>query len=271
MRTIALLISAAALLGAPARADLVSTFDGLPYSAGQDYEDGQNLPGGFTSGEAFFNNTFSGGYGSSWFYSRVNDPATPGYGNQYAAITGTAASGESYGVAFASDFTTTFLNVPVGYNPSSMKVTNTAYAYYSIRDGDQFATAFSTANQDYFLLTITGFTGANGTGSAIGSVPFYLADFRTGPGSILDTWATIDLSGLFGAASLVFSLESTDMGIWGMNTPAYFAADDITFTADPISTAPEPGSLALALIGGTLLAGLSRRKQPVLPERADRA
>lgn len=278
MRKIAFLVSAAALMGAPARADLVANFDGLPYTGGLNYENGQHLSpaGGFTSGGAFFNNDYNSSFDSwtDWSYSRVNNPTTPGYGNQYAAVTGTAASGESYGVAYASGYTTTYLNVPLGHNASSMKVTNTAYAYFTIRDGDQFSTAFSVANQDYFLLTITGFSGANGTGTALGSIPFYLADFRTGPGTILDTWATIDLTGLFGALSLVFTLESTDVGINGMNTPAYFAADDIVFTAADVVSAPEPASLACALVGTVMLAGAARarrRRQAVLPRGADRA
>ena len=58
------------------------------------------------------------------------------------------------------------------------------------------------------------------------------------------------------ARQLTFTLESSDNGPFGMNTPAYFALDNLT-----VVPVPEPG--ALALFGGGLLGigliGLRRR------------
>jgi hypothetical protein len=48
---------------------------------------------------------------------------------------------------------------------------------------------------------------------------------------------------------LEFSLSSSDIGSYGMNTPAYFALDMVV---------PEPGTLVLLALGGVLL----RRKAP---------
>jgi hypothetical protein len=42
----------------------------------------------------------------------------------------------------------------------------------------------------------------------------------------VNTWEWLDLKSLGVVAALNFSMESTDMGDWGINTPAYFCLDD---------------------------------------------
>jgi hypothetical protein len=46
--------------------------------------------------------------------------------------------------------------------------------------------------------------------------------------------------------SLEFSLNSSDAGVFGMNTPAYFALDDL-------NCVPEPATMILLALGGILL------------------
>ena len=65
----------------------------------------------------------------------------------------------------------------------------------------------------------------------------FLADFRfedTADDFVLSEWMELDLSALAQADRLYFGLDSSDNGMFGMNTPAYFAIDDIVFerTAD---------------------------------------
>ena len=45
--------------------------------------------------------------------------------------------------------------------------------------------------------------------------------------------APLDLAALDGAAKLSFTLASTDVGQFGMNTPAYFALDDLLLSTRP--------------------------------------
>ncbi len=129
-----------------------------------------------------------------------------------------------------------------------MLITNTTYAYLAMRDGSQFSKVFGgqTGNDpDFFLLTITGLDSLD---APIGTVDFYLADFRSADNSLdylIDSWTEVDLTGLDGAATLSFGLTSSDVGQFGMNTPAYFAIDNLHLV-------PEPTSLALMLIGGTV-------------------
>ena len=116
-----------------------------------------------------------------------------------------------------------------------------------MRDGDQFAKKFggnSGNEEDFFKLEIQGFRGTVATGS----VDFFLADYRFADNTqdyLVDQWARVNLSSLGAVDSLKFALSSSDLGQFGMNTPAYFAMDRIGFSA-----VPEPGSIALLSAAG---------------------
>ena len=101
--------------------------------------------------------------------------------------------------------------------PVSVQVTNTTYAYLSMLNGDSFAKKFGPG--DYLLLDVRGYAGAGGTGTEIGEVDSYLADFLGSNSSIINTWQTLDLGSLTGAESLQFGLRSSDNNpIFGINT-----------------------------------------------------
>ena len=111
-----------------------------------------------------------------------------------------------------------------------MAITNTTYAALSMVHGDDFAKKFGGEtgdDPDFFLLTIEGVDAAD---SSVGTVEFYLADFRFADNSkdyIVEDWTTVDLSAISAAVELKFSLTSSDVGSFGMNTPTYFAADNV--------------------------------------------
>jgi hypothetical protein len=121
------------------------------------------------------------------------------------------------------------IHLPAGLSkPLSMQVSNGLYAWASMTHGDSFARQFGEG--DWFLLTVT---GHDANGKTLGSVDFNLADMRGEDAYILDEWTTLDLSPLgAGVRSLTFSMNSSDVGDWGMNTPAYFAIDDLE-TVEP--------------------------------------
>jgi hypothetical protein len=54
--------------------------------------------------------------------------------------------------------------------------------------------------------------------------------------------------------TIEFTFDGSDQGTFGLNTPAYFAMDDLTVTA-----VPEPATWAL-LAGGAATALLARRR-----------
>ncbi len=142
-------------------------------------------------------------------------------------------------------------------SPQSILVTNTVYPYFSMLNGDQFARKFggdSGDDPDYFLLTITGLDGNN---QPVGALEFYLADYRFENNSLdylVDTWTEVDLSPLNGAAALSFGLTSSDVGEFGMNTPAYFAIDNLALV-------PEPATLGLMTVGTMAVLNRSRTRR----------
>ena len=218
-------------------------FEDVPLS-GESFYNGSDGAGGFTSGEAFFNNVytdFGGGFyaWSGWSCSNMTDTTTPGYGNQYSAITGGGAKGsDNYGIAFGTNPNDIRIDLPPATAPRSLLVTNTTYAYLAMLHGDAFSKKFGGPggnDPDYFRLIITGW---NATHDPVGAVVFYLADYRFEDHArdyLVDTWTEVDLSALAAASALSLELESSDVGPFGMNTPAYFAMDNLRAVPEPIT------------------------------------
>ena len=104
-------------------------------------------------------------------------------------------------------------------------ITNSTYAALSMQNGDGFAKKFTSADNDWFKVTIKGF---DHSGTEKGSLDFYLADFRSSNSiGVLTEWKKVDLSSLGAVQRIEFTMSSTDNGAWGMNTPAYFCIDDL--------------------------------------------
>ena len=212
------------------------------------YWNGSDGLGGFNSGGAYFNNSYDPDYGSwsGWSYTNVNYtnpalypnyPNDPDYTYQYGAYPGTAPGGSgNYAVAYCSnpDYggVSPTITIPNGMQVQSAMFTNTTYAALSMLNGDPYAKQFGP--DDWFLLTIT---GENASGNVVGTVPFYLAQ----NGSIVTTWQTANLTSLSTAKTLVFSETSSDTGEYGMNTPAFFAMDDLTLVPTVTATSSPLG------------------------------
>lgn len=166
----------------------------------------------------------SWGFGGGFIYTNKTDISTPGYTNN-SAITGTGKYGKAYLTSYYNSFTPSkIVNLnPDLYKFKGMWVTNSTNAYLSIKDGDSMAKKFVAG--DWFKLTITGYTSSK---AEIGSIDFYLADFRDGKSININTWQWVDLSSLNNASYIEFSMSSTKNNTWGMLTPSYFCLDGIT-------------------------------------------
>jgi hypothetical protein len=174
-------------------------------------------------------------YWEGFAYSSRTDRETHGLDGQYTAIPGVGASGSSaYGVGYVGFAGTSPRLMSASGAPvvfTGLYVTNSATAYHSMAEGDAFAKKFggpSGTDPDWFRLTAHGLDADGARTGA--SVSFMLADFRYPDSSldyIVDDWRWFDLSGLGPVAGVEFTLSSSDVGEWGMNTPAYFAVDEV--------------------------------------------
>ncbi|MCB0519485.1 MAG: DUF4465 domain-containing protein [Lewinellaceae bacterium] len=214
------------------QAQTTATFENYNLSPGE-FLNNSHPASAFSSGNVHLPNSFDGSFWSGWAISATTDATTPGFQNEYSAITGAGADGSiTYAVAYVIDKNLIQLGSGAAGNPvEGLFVTNSTYAYLSMLEGDLFAKKFGGEDgddPDFFKLTIKKYlNGQLGTDS----IDFYLADYRFADNSqdyIVDKWTYLDLSPLGPADSLVFSLSSSDVGQFGMNTPAYFCIDNVT-------------------------------------------
>lgn len=250
-------------------AAIVVDFDELSaYSdANNSYYDGYGegaVAGSWSSQGVTFN---TNQYGPGWSYSRVQDATTPGHQNQWAAFPGSGFGGTgNYAVGTTFSPNGVFFNLPSQRAVESLRISNATYPALSMRDGDAFAEPFggeSGNEPDFFRVTFTGFSGLDTGGAETGSSTFLLADYRFVDNTrdyIVDDWQLLDLSTLGNARSVGVTLESSDVGQWGMNTPAYFAIDNLSLA---VTAVPEPGSMVVlsSLTAGGLAASRWRKRR----------
>ena len=211
----------------------------------ESFNNGSGGSGGFIENGVVFSNEYHisnwGNYATGFSVSNKTDKTSAGFENQYSAFTGSGYNSSNYGV-FTPDGSITFAGQ--GVDVRSFNITNTTYAALSMKDGDPsgqfaFAKKFGSINNaqgipdgtngaDYFRVwTIA----HREDGSKIDSTVFYLADFRSSDSNqdyILNTWGHVDLTFLKETVyKLSFRFESSDVGTYGMNTPAYFALDNL--------------------------------------------
>ncbi len=213
--------------------------------------------GTFPSHGVGFSNTYTNSvaWGPSWQGFAISNHINTtegGFGNQYSAITGGGFNDTKYAVGFGSSMAKQLayspeqltqlpsIYLPTNSIASSMLVTNTTYAALDMLEGSTFSKKFggTTGNDPDFLSLYI--YGIDASGSVLAPIEFFLADFRGENNTILNQWTEVDLSPLEDARSLHFVFDSSDIGLFGINTPVYFAMDNFVITA-----VPEPSSIVL--------------------------
>ena len=232
MKQFYLLAILAILFVFKAKAQSVAGFDDLSL-APEKFWNGSDLSGSFKSGNTTFYNSYTksayGDYWNGFVYSNSTDVTTAGYTNQYSAITGMGYNGSAnYAVCYPSP--SAELELSAKTKTTGLYITNSTYAYLSMKNGDDFAKKFggtSGNDPDYLKLIIE---ALDTDGKPVDTVYFYLADFRSTDNSkdyILNKWTWVDLSEMKEAKKLRFSLSSSDNSYGFMNTPGYFCIDDV--------------------------------------------
>lgn len=258
MRKFTLAFTALILSAFAVKAQVVATFD--TFSVLTTYADtayiNYSVPNedvGFEDGHGYFPCVYDTSWGGLWnggfSYSNMSDSTTPGYMNQWAAYPAVGEdSSTGYAVYWHGYTPTNYITITdtaaLGDTVLGFHITNTTYAYISMRDGDFVAKKFggvSGNDEDWYRLTIYGYL--DGIQKA-DTVDFYLADFRFADNAddyIVNDWQWVDLTSLGNVDSISFALNSTDtVGGFGMNNPAYFAIDNFTTK----TTTPDPASVS---------------------------
>lgn len=183
---------------------------------------------------------------TSWYgvalSNKTDNTSLGGVSNQWNSAAGGDINGiNTYGVVFDANsggmsmgpdaaITFNITGHPEGKQLTGCYITNNTYATNSMTNGDGFAKPFGGADgndEDWFKLTAEGF---DKNGQSTGTVDFYLADYRfenNVKDYMLTDWEWMDLSSLGNIVSVQFTMESSDAGVNGMNTPAYFCIDNI--------------------------------------------
>ena len=249
------------VLSSAARADVI-TFESvnLPASGYLNGDPGNLSPGGsvsvpFVLEGVSFSNTF--GIDASWGFpywegfaiSNVVNTTDGTWTNQYAAKPGSGYQSMNYAVAYSSAATITF---PAPVTASGFRIANTTYTYGITTETDPEGFSVPLGSGGCFSVTATGSLN----GSPVGSAEFFLADLRAGnPIGVRSGWNWFELSGLGTIDSLSFSFAGSDVGDYGLNTPAYFAMDNLTYAV------PEPSGFVLAACGAAAwIAGRRRTR-----------
>lgn len=183
------------------------------------------------------NAVFEYEYNSNWSmwsggfaYTNKNNVDSGNYRHLYNCIAGKGynnsnfyTTGQANGIIKLKTTTDNFVN--------GFYVTNTTYAFKSMKNGDSFAKKFGGVignDPDWFKLTVKGFSGGT---MKTDSVVFYLADYRFSNNAqdyIVQGWQWVNCSALGVVDSVQFFMYSSDTGSFGMNTPAFFSIDNFT-------------------------------------------
>ena len=193
----------------------------------------------FATGELNFPVSWDSTYkywASGWALSKIinNKVEPPNYAEHlYGSATGYGVE-NSKGKAFMVGQSASFFNVKrknAGDFPlKGFYVSNSAYAYNSMKFGDMFAKKFGGASgndEDSFILIIRCYKNSN----PVDSQRVVLADFRYNDANkdfILNQWKFVSLKDAY-TDSISFDMVSSDNGQFGMNTPAFFVLDGVEF------------------------------------------
>ncbi len=211
---------------------LVADFESLPLATNSAYSSTMSAP--FATAGASFQYIWDTGF-SYW-------SGGFSYTNKYDSSAIVTATPGLYGVKPYKGYNNSniytvgqdqgIINLTAPSNTvSGFYITNTTYAYRSMKHGDQFAKKFggtSGNDPDFLKVTVKGYKAGV---MLQDSVPFYLADYRFANNAqdyLVSTWQWVNTSTLGNVDSLQFFMYTSDIGSFGPNTPLFFGIDNFT-------------------------------------------
>lgn len=140
--------------------------------------------------------------------------------NTFAILYGNAESSASFKFTVGAE-----------YVVENIEICPTAYVYGIITEGNPFGN-----NPGCHLKDVNGWfkvmaTGYDAMGNKTATVEKYLCDYRSGVSvDIATSWNSWSLTGLGAVNKVVFDFDGSDVGDYGLNTPAYLAIDNIVIS-----------------------------------------
>ncbi len=177
--------------------------------------------------EHFYNEEF--GYWGGFALTRKfdTDAANGLFENQYAVYNVSASEGDGALIYYYDSY-----NEPCDIvlkdatMLTSVRLNLTTYTYASITDEDINSFARTFADGDYLKVVFT----AMSADEALDSVECYVVDYRDGKRFVATNWDIYDLRSLGkGYDAVRVTIETTDVGEYGANTPLYIAIDELNF------------------------------------------
>lgn len=177
--------------------------------------------------EHFYNEEF--GYWGGFALTRKfdTDAANGLFENQYAIYNASASEGDGALIYYYDSY-----NEPCDIvlkdatMLTSVRLNLTTYTYASITDEDINSFARTFADGDYLKVVFT----AMSADEALDSVECYVVDYRDGKRFVATNWDIYDLRLLGkGYDAVRVTIETTDVGEYGANTPLYIALDELNF------------------------------------------
>ncbi len=158
-----------------------------------------------------------------------NHTTTAGYYSS-ASLRAQDGAGSTYMVAYYSDYAGTQEHNVIRkadngeFYPQGVYVAPSSAMY-------DYVTGSSFPSDGYLSITATGY---DAQGIRTGASTLYFVDLRatTTATEAVDDWVYLDLLPLGGCTKIVFTLASNDDSGWGMNPPAYFCTDALTYRSD---------------------------------------
>lgn len=177
--------------------------------------------------EHFYNEEF--GYWGGFALTRKfdTDAANGLFENQYAVYNASASEGDGALIYYYDSY-----NEPCDIvlkdatMLTSVRLNLTTYTYASITDEDINSYARIFADGDYLKVVFT----AMSADEELDSVEYYVVDYRDGKRFVATNWDIYDLRSLGkGYDAVRVTIETTDVGEYGANTPLYIALDELNF------------------------------------------
>ncbi len=232
------------------KAQTTVDFEDLTLPKVDTFYNGNDMVGTFQSAGVTFNTSYNATYdfwSGGFAYSNMRDDSTAGFANIFSAYPASGANGsEIYALNTEGDT----LFFPTASDLMHIEITNTTYAYLSMKNGDAFGKKFGSPNdangdpdgtqgKDYFYFTVYGHDIA---GDIVDSLDIDLADFTSSDPNnhyILEDWKEVDLSTFKNIYYLTFRYSSSDVGDYGINTPKFFALDNLVYKESTSETVKE--------------------------------